>query len=229
MPKKKNWTKILIKEAKRNPLKAAVLVALAVVASYLWGGRILRPIFAAGESTISTAGMTSMTPTGSADSAVTGIGQTLPTFPGTPNPNSGAEVGSVSPVWIRFEEWLSRQGRQGDESPVFRRDPFERAVEAAVETKPDEDAKQPNGSTEDEPIRPADLGLELRAVIIGPRGRSAVLGDRVVEEGAQITLNKKGLAIPVRIVKISGEGTAIQVGEKEYELTLPPAASFPSN
>lgn len=231
MRKKKNWANLVIKEAKRNPLKAAVLVALAAVACYLWGGRAVRTLMAAGESPTSVTGLSSIAAQGAAtDSAAEfGIGPTGPTFDGDLAVNPAAKIGAPMPLWIQFQDRLSRRGTEGDDTPVLLRDPFERPVTAA-DAKPDEESAQPLGSgvnsVEDEAIRPEDLGLRLRAVILGPRGRWAVLGDATVVEGSQITVNKKGRAIPVLIRKITREHATIEIGEKEYELSLPPAASI---
>lgn len=227
MRKKKKWINILIKEAKRNPLKAAVLVALAAVACYLWGGRAVRTLMAAGESPTSVTGLSSITAQGAAtDSAAAfGIGPTGPTFDGDPAVNPAAKIGAPMPLWMQFQDRLSRRGTEGDDTPVLLRDPFERPVTAA-EAKPYEESARPVNSLEDETIRPEDLGLRLRAVILGPRGRWAVLGDATVVEGSQITVNKKGRAIPVLIRKITREHATIEIGEKEYELSLPPAASI---
>lgn len=131
---------------------------------------------------------------------------------------------------MQFQDWISRRGADGEDTLVFLRDPFERPVTVEADAKADEESAQPVNSgvnsVEDEAIRPEDLGLRLRAVIIGPRGQSAVLGNTTVEEGSQITVNKKGRAIPVLIRKITREHVTIEIGEKEYELSLPPSSSI---
>lgn len=228
MRKKKNWINLLIKEAKRNPLKAAVLVALAAVACYLWGGRAVRTLMAAGESPTSPAALSSMTSQGGTTdlAAAFSIAATVPASDGNPAVNSAAKIGGPMPLWMQFQDRFSRRETAAADTMVFLRDPFERPVTVEADAKADEESAQPVNSVEDEAIRPEDLGLRLRAVIIGPRGQSAVLGNTTVEEGSQITVNKKGRTIPVLVRKITREHVTIEIGEKEYELTLPPSSSI---
>lgn len=228
MRKKKNWINLLIKEAKRNPLKAAVLVALAAVACYLWGGRAVRTLMAAGESPTSPAALSSMTSQGGTTdlAAAFSIAATVPASEGNPAVNSAAKIGGPMPLWMQFQDRFSRRETAAADTMVFLRDPFERPVTVEADAKADEESAQPVNSVEDEAIRPEDLGLRLRAVIIGPRGQSAVLGNTTVEEGSQITVNKKGRTIPVLVRKITREHVTIEIGEKEYELTLPPSSSI---
>ena len=221
----------MVKEAKRSPLKAAALLALAVVASYLWGGRLVRPLTVATESDPSPTAMSSTaTQAGFLDSGTArGIGQAAPKSEGDPVLNATANIGASKPVWVQFQEWLSRQKNNDEESAAFRRDPFQPPVMPPPETEPNEGSGRLSDNGEDETARPEDLGLELRAVIIGPQGNLAVLGEEVVEEGSQIVVSQKGRTIPVRIAKITGEHASIEIGEKEYELRLPPVASIPSH
>lgn len=232
MRKKKNRINLLIKEAKRNPLKAAVLVALAAVACYLWGGRAVRTLMAAVESPTSPAALSSMTSQGGTTdlAAAFSIAATVPASDGNPAVNSAAKIGGPMPLWMQFQDRFSRRETAAADTMVFLRDPFERPVTVEADAKADEESAQPVNSgvnsVEDEAIRPEDLGLRLRAVIIGPRGQSAVLGNTTVEEGSQITVNKKGRTIPVLVRKITREHVTIEIGEKEYELTLPPSSSI---
>ncbi|MGQ9606756.1 MAG: hypothetical protein ACUVTW_11180 [Thermogutta sp.] len=208
-----------------------VLVALAVVACYLWGGRAVRTLVAAGESPTSPAALSSMTAQGGSTdlAAAFSTAATVPASDGNAAVNSAAKIGSPMPLWMQFQDWISRRGADGEDTLVSLRDPFERPVSVAADAKADEESAQPVNSGEDEAIRPEDLGFRLRAVIIGPRGRSAVLGNTTVEEGSQITVNKNGRTIPVLVRKITREHASIAIGEKEYELRLPPAASIPTH
>ncbi len=72
------------------------------------------------------------------------------------------------------------------------------------------------------------MGLELRGVIIGTQGNLAFLGDQVVEAGSQVSFNKKGRTIPVRVTKIANDHVSLEIGDKEYELPLPPLTSIES-
>lgn len=156
------------------------------------------------------------------------MGRTSPPFDGDSFPNSTANIGSAKPVWIQFQEWLSRQTNDDGEPAAFWRDPFQRPATAPTETEPTEGAGRVSDNREDETVRPEDLRLELRAVIIGTQGNLAVLGDQVVEAGSQIAVNKKGRTIPVRITTITNEHASVEIGDKEYELRLPPLTSIRS-
>lgn len=230
MRKKKKWTTILVKEAKRSPLKAAALLGLAVVASYLWGGRIFRPVTVDGESEPSFTPMSALTTqAGSADGMTAyGIGRTSPGFEAESASNAPSGIGTPTPVWVQFQDWLSRQKNEGDEAAAFWRDPFQPPVTVTTETEPNVADDQPSDKSEDATIGPEDLGLELRGVIIGKQGNLAFLGDQVVQAGSQVIFNKRGRKIPVRITEITNEHLSLEIGDKEYELSLPPLTSIES-
>ncbi len=138
----------------------------------------------------------------------------------------GQDASTRKPIWIRFQEWSSQQQGQDAITTSLWRDPFQAPVAPPSITASQEPPEATAQVDVDQTVRPDDLGLQLRAVIAGPRCRLAILGEQVVGEGEQIVLHHKGHAITIRIAKIGKDNMSIIIGQEAYELRLPPVTDI---
>lgn len=182
----------LKREVKARPGKAALLGVLALIALGVVLAR-LRGTAGAGTA----AGSSAQADLGAAAAPV-----------------ASQAAGKTQLAWHELAVLLERSPAM---QPVLAmasggRDPFARAVVAAVEPATQDD--QECATVEQ---TPSELGLKLTSTVIGPRQRKAVISGKVYEQGAQVPA---GQEIVFELVEIHREHVVLMRGSRTYELRI---------
>jgi hypothetical protein len=197
--------KKLQREAKANPVKAAALGVLLLVAGYFWAPLVK--------------GFVSPAATAPAATATAGA----PATPApAPTPTVDAPKAPESPVydWQRYAQLLDDDVKMRTSAELpSPRDPFksrevERPEIASVKT-----AAQLKAA-EAPPLEPREAGLVLSSTFVGPRTQIALIGGKPYRIGDRVRVQKDGIKASFNLIDVQPRLVVLERNGKQYELTI---------
>ena len=193
------------RDIKKSPTKAAVLAGLVVLAVAIWGSKLA--------ATPGAVVQGSMAPGGS---------QVLPTTVPAVAPEHGtAQTMTVQEekidlsAWHIIRTWREQSLDENDSLPHLDRDPF-----AMNEVLASQSSDETPSEAVKSPISPEELGLRFTGVVISGRYRAAILQNRTVNEGAEIRIERNGVAYLVKITEVHTSRVKFTIDGIEYEQAL---------
>jgi hypothetical protein len=199
----------LVREAKANPAKAAVLGGMFLVGIYFWA-----PLLASWMGGDKPA-VAAKTPDPNADLIPTFIAMTTTA---TPDKTTAKEPAKIA--WKTLAAWLDRDPRtNGTTVTAGQRDPFREV------RPPEPEKKAPRPEAVAAPVRrrlsPEQLGMTLEGTLIGARQKTAVIDGRVYREGQPIERRIDERAMVFELHEVQRQYVVLTAENERYELRIP--------
>ncbi len=194
-----------------NPKKAAVLGLMVAVALYFWGPLAWKYIKASGAKQNSKANMASLILT---DDPI--------------EPSQQVKSGLRSRFkWERVRQLIQQDPHMLSATfDVTWVDPFGKPAASATEaiTTNETPAAEPAATTSAAAsIDPQNLGLTLSGIMVGPRGRLAMINGEACHEGELISVTdkrEKTVGYEIRVLKIGRQSVQLDFGGRIFSLEL---------